>query len=358
MDRAARTQWLVALGLSIACGEGTPAAPATDESTGSGETSASGPDTSASSTPATSTTGPTTASNSTEPADSSGVSAGSSSGESGGAFSLDVHTELVDGALALRCNLPRALDACLELEGAPCDDDDGDGLTDAWEDLALDRLRPLRRLDEGESLVDDGSVILGDVGRVFAVGDHIRVFVMLGYSSDYGSCGGFTGHNGDSERVALDLVDWPDGGPGGVVVANAYTAAHEGTANDHSRRFAADELDLLVFDLDPRVGEPRWVVFPSRNKHGSYASVEICESISVIPCVDEDCAPDGVDDLAAFDRLPDAVNAGEPDAPRVTALDELGFVGDDAWAEQDFCGGLGGSSCSAPVRDKLTVDPF
>lgn len=274
-----------------------------------------------------------------------------------GGFVLDVHTELVDGALGLRCNLPAALGACLELAGAPCEDADGDGLTDRWEEIAIDRLRPMRRFDEAESLVADAAAILGDVGRVFPVADHVRVFVMLGYSSDYGSCG-FTAHNGDSERVALDLVVWPDGGAGGVRVNEAYTAAHEFTGNDHSMRFGPEALGELVFDADPEHAEPRWVVFASADKHATYASIEVCEAISAVPCIDEDCGADGVEDPAAFDRLPAFVNAGEPTSTLVTALDELGFVGDDAWAEQDFCGGLGGSGCSAPVREKLTMDPF
>lgn len=337
--------------LCAACGSATPLA-------GDGETTTGG--STASDTTGTPSTSEPGTSSTTAPGDTTGSDDGSTGvdTDTGTGFELEVHTELVDGALALRCNLPRALAECRAVPGAPCEDVDGDGLTDAWEDVALERLRPLRRLDEAEPLLDDPAVVLGDVGRVFAVGENVRVFVMLGYSSDYGSCGGISAHNGDSERVALDLVDWPDGGAGGVQVTAVYTAAHENTANDHSRLFPTADLGLLVHDLDPTHGEPRWVVFPSASKHGTYANIEICEGISAVPCLDEDCGADGVEDPAAYDRVPVVVNAGEPELPRVTALDEIGFVGDDAWAEQDFCGGLGGSGCSAPVREKLTVDPF
>lgn len=346
------------LALAAACGE---PAPVGNETTGTSDGSGSTSTTSSSTalTDASATTSPTTTATTTTTVDTSGAEATTSTeSDTRDGFELDCHTELVKGVLAFGCNLPRMLAACAEIEGAPCDDVDGDGLTDAWEDLALDRLRPLRRLDEGEMLLDDPAVILGDVGRVFAVADHIRVFMMLGYSLDYGSCGGISGHNGDSEHVALDLVDWPDGGAGGVMVTAAYTAAHEGTATDASRLFGTDELNLLVFDADPTYGEPRWIVFPSRNKHGTYASIDICENISMVPCLDEDCGPDGVEDPAAFDVLPAFVNAGEPESPRVTALDELGFVGDDAWADQDFCGGQERTGCTAPVHEKLTIDPF
>lgn len=276
-------------------------------------------------------------------------------------FVLDCHAVFTpDMRLALACNLPSRVRECttLAVSDAPCDDLDLDGLVDEWEDLALARLHPVRRLDEDESLVGDPTAVLGDVGRVAVVGERIRLFVMLGYSLDYGSCGGFTGHNGDSERVALDLQPEPTLGPGGVVVVGAYTAAHENTSNDHGRVFIGDELTQLVYTPDLETGEPRWVVFPSADKHATYATVPICEDISLVPCIDEDCGPDGVDDASIFDRLPPIVNAGEEAAPRSSDLTELGFPGDDAWAAQDFCGGLGGTGCSAPVRDKLLADPF
>lgn len=281
-------------------------------------------------------------------------------GGAGGSFALDVHTEL-DAApgLILRVNLPFDMGECVAAPGdPPCADMDGDGLVDAWEDVALDRLRPIQRFDEDESLVGDGGAVLADVGRVAPLGDAIAVFIMLGYSTDYGSCGGFTSHNGDSERVVLELVREEGGGAGDVRVSRAYTAAHEGTASDHGRTFTGAELGMLVHDADPVTSEPRWVVFPSADKHATYATTEICEGISVIPCFDEDCGPDGVADPAAYDALPTYVNAGEEAMPLVTDLTAVGFPGDDAWASQDFCGGLGGGSCSAPVRDKLLVSPF
>ncbi|MCA9658493.1 MAG: hypothetical protein KC486_09120 [Myxococcales bacterium] len=269
-------------------------------------------------------------------------------------------TTLRAGRLAFESNLPPAVDACLALPvlDPPCADVDEDGLVDAWEDAALDRLRPLRRMDEEEKLIDDADAVIADVGRVAPVGGDVRIFVMLGYHRDYGSCGGISGHNGDSERVALDLAPDPEGGPGGVVTVGAYTAAHEGSVTDHSMLFVGDDLDVLVLGDDPDTGEPRWVVFPSADKHATYATVEICEGISIVPCLDEDCAPDGVDDPAAYDLLPLSHNAGEENAPRLEDLAAVGFPGDHAWADQPFCGGLGPGSCSSAVREKLLVDPF
>lgn len=348
----------------VACG--APSEPGVDESgggTSSGGTSSgtSGVPTTGGSSGAAGMSSGGSGEGSGEGSSSSGAAEGSSSegGSEGGAFVVDCGTRFDrEQRLAFACNIPGGLAECEAIAGAPCEDADLDGLTDAWEDLLLAGMRPLRRFDEGEMLLGDPAAAMGDVGRVVAVGDHVRVYVMLGYHLDYGSCG-FTGHNGDSERVVLDLVADPEGGVGGAVVVGAYTAAHENTPTDHGMVFTGAALGDLVFTVDAETGDPRWVVYPSRNKHATYATVEICENISPIPCLDEDCAPDDVDDPAMFDVLPEKfVNAGEEAAPRVTELSVVGFPGDEAWAMQDFCGGLGGSGCSAPVREKLLADPF
>lgn len=279
------------------------------------------------------------------------------------AFALDAHTLLTpEGALGLTTNLPALTAACqaVQAAGVPCLDADEDGLADAWEDLVLERMQPLSRYDEDEPLVADASFVTANVGRVALIAAEpleVNVYVMLGYSRDYGSCS-FTSHNGDSERVALKLRQMGDA-PGDVSVAAAYTAAHEGTATDHGRVFSGADLSQLSFTDDPATGEPRWVVFPSASKHATYATVDICEGISVIPCFDEDCNPDGVSDPATFDRLPPVHNAGEEQRPLLTDLGAIGFPGDDAWADQEFCGGLGnGEACSSAVREKLLNDPF
>jgi len=276
-------------------------------------------------------------------------------------FVHEFHTLLTDGGrLALHSNLPPAVDACLALPFAdpPCDDLDADGLVDAWEDVVLDRLRPLRRFDEAESSLGDPAFVYADVGRVATAADGTyRLYTMLGYTRDYGSCG-FTSHNGDSERIALALAPLPAEGEGGVVMEQAYTAAHEYTATDHGRVFMGDELDQLMFTPDPATAEPRWVVFPSADKHATYATIEICEGISPVPCLDEDCGPEGAADPAMFEVLPESFNAGELETPRITELSIAGFPGDDAWADQDFCGGLGEPNCTSSVRSKLLMDPF
>jgi len=279
-------------------------------------------------------------------------------GEATEPFALTAWTERRGDAVALRTNLPRDPAACEGLPDAPCDDVDGDGLVDAWEDLVLERLRPSVTFDEAEPLFLDADAVLFAVGRVAPAeaGEGIRAFVMIGYSEDYGRCG-VSAHPGDSERVVLDLA--PVGGePGDVEVVGLYTAAHEGTVTDHGTLLTGPALADADFPLDPFTGEPRWRVFASDGKHATYPTIQGCEDAEVVPCLDEDCAPDGVADPASFDRLPPIVNAGEDAFRRISALGPIGFPGDDAWTDQDFCGGGTRAGCASSVRSKLLVDPF
>jgi hypothetical protein len=147
-------------------------------------------------------------------------------------YDIDTSTEIVDDRLVLHASLPATAVDCAALgdPGAPCDDADGDGLTDAWEDLVLATLHPTIRFDEAEPFFWDDDVLF-DVGRVAPSEDgaNIRVFILQGYGEDYGRCG-VSFHDGDSERVAMDRS--PQGG-GDVEVVGLYTAAHEGTIVDH-----------------------------------------------------------------------------------------------------------------------------
>jgi hypothetical protein len=268
-------------------------------------------------------------------------------------------TEAWGQALAIRSNLPAALADCEGLVDPPCEDLDADGLVDLWEDEVLARTSPALQLDEAEPLVDDPEAVVALVGRVAPVGAQIHVYIMIGYHYDYGRCG-LSSHDGDSERVvvAYERMTGPEDELGDVQLVGAYTAAHEDTLTDHGHVYQGDELGELSFPLDPVSGEPRWMVWPSDGKHATYGSIDACESASFIPCVEEDCAPDGVDP-ALFSLVPPVYNAGEPLAPRLTDLSSIGFPEEDAWLEQDFCGGRGrGFLCSAPVRDKLLEDPF
>jgi hypothetical protein len=276
-------------------------------------------------------------------------------------FELQVWTELVNDTIGLHTNLPAWIDDCLDMGmlEVPCTDADQDGLTDEWEDLVLDRLTPAVRFDESEQIVDDPDAVVAAVGRVAPFNDgsgvKIRAYIMLGYHADYGRCG-LSGHDGDSERVVLDLQMGELAGS--VDVVGFYTAAHEYTITDHGQVFTGADIALLEFPTDPITGEPRWMVYASDGKHATYGNAQLCEDAEWVICLDEDCDADGAD-ASAYTWLFPVWNAGEVTAPFLTDLGPVGFPGEEAWIDKEFCGGLPGiGGCAGSVREKLLNDPF
>ena len=262
--------------------------------------------------------------------------------------------ESIYGGLSFFTNLPQYESDCIQNEAlnTPCGDEDHDGLTDAWETLLLEHMRPLLRLDEDEDFLTDPTGHFTQLGRVALHGEEVDVYILLGWSKDYGRCG-VSSHNGDSERVVIRLA--PNNSD--LVFQKVYTSAHEGTLVDAGKVWEQESLHELTIETDQQTGQAYWVVYPSEDKHASYGSIAACEA-SIIPCIEEDCAPDNVPNPQDFDLRGDIVNAGEESFPFLTELSSIGFPGDQAWLDQDFCGGLGGNTCSSPVRDKLLNNPF
>ncbi len=273
-------------------------------------------------------------------------------------FVLEAWTADASPGLQLYINLPPAPEDCLRLRDAPCDDLDSDGLVDAWEGVVLERLRPLVVLDEDEPMLESTDGLLIHIARIWPVtAKSVRVMIVLAYSEDYGRCG-LTAHHGDSERVALTL-SLQDGS---AWVTEAYTAAHEGELTDQSTLYTLDDLDQLETTADPATGEPRWLVYASEGKHATFASAEHCEEASIIPCLEKDCAPDGVSDKARYSILSaHALNAGEESHPLADDLAEFGMPGEHIWLDQTFCGGLGRANeadCSSGLLEKMRSDPM
>lgn len=279
-------------------------------------------------------------------------------------------TRAPGGAFVLTTPLAARIADCT---GA-CVDADEDGLSDAWEDLVLARLRPAVTFDEDEPMLsrDHATDTIAALGRV-TPGEAGRVFVdvVLLYTRDYGAptffCMSKSKHAGDVERVALDVEIR---GRGDAVVRAAFTTGHEGTEDDQSRLFSGAALATLESIDDDATHEPRWRVYGSQAKHATYATKDLCEhakmsSFTHQVCILENCAPDRVAerDLPRYTRLPAVANAGEPDAPRTDDLSALGFPGERAWGDARFCGGLDvdaktRAACPPPVKEKLVSNPF
>ena len=264
----------------------------------------------------------------------------------------DTWSDGVHTARALRTETAFRLFTDLPMRCDGCADGDGDGLSDEWEAMVLERLRPVVALHEEEPLIQDPLAKVGAIGRVTpAEGGHIRVFIILGYSFDYGRCAQ-GGHRGDSERIALDLeiaapaVGHEVGGDPALYaidVSRFYTAAHEGTPTDASRISLPSEVEAIG-----DVTGDRWMIYAARAKHGSFPSRAACDTAADGTCTAEDCQ--------SFHLLLfPIVNAGEPDAHLATET-ALGPI----WSDEPFCGGVdkGDLPCASAPHGKLVDDPF
>ena len=261
-------------------------------------------------------------------------------------------TSIVNGVLALQTPLRARVEDCSA--PADCMDADDDGIVDVWENQVLEAFKPALVFDEEEEIVNDPDGVIAHVARVGRgiLPRRYVAYITLLYHYDYGSCGTLSSHNGDSERVVVHVEETDDS----VILVGAYTAAHEGTLTDHSFTYENRALFDLHYDTSV-AGEARWVVYPSKNKHATYITPEVCAGISPIPCFSENCGP-AVDPAIGGGQTFPVFNAGEPDTPLLGDLSAVGFPGEDPWADQDFCGGLGGGLCSGSIRSKLTTNPF
>ena len=242
------------------------------------------------------------------------------------------------------------------------DDRDRDGLSDAWETVVLERFQPLIELDEHEKGLEDSKFRTGVAARVVPrAGDpsHVVVFFAFAWSEDYGSCG-LTEHHGDVERAVLELARVP-GTAGDATIVKAYTASHEGDITDKSEKVTGESnlRSHLEFVRDNALGGPgyRWLVYTSRNKHGTFLSKGSCESKKLF-CLADYCGADGVDDKNTLRRLPPILNAGEPTHPLESSWNLFGYAGVDVWTAKKFCGLATSGDCDAAPRESLTKDPF
>lgn len=246
---------------------------------------------------------------------------------------------------------------CVAMGRGDCADVDRDGLTDAWEDTVLAHFQPRLELDEQERGLTDPSFRVGTAGRVVARHDdpsRVVVFYGFAFSEDYGSCS-FTDHHGDVERAVIEL-ERTAGTNGDVRMIKAFTAAHEGDVTDASHLYEGDRL-ASELEFVSENGAPRWLLYTSRNKHGTYANKRTCES-KKLPCVADYCASSNKPNRNDYRRLPRLLNAGEPEHPRDSGWSRFGYESADAWSTKPFCGLASGGSCDSAPRSTFVRDPF
>jgi len=268
----------------------------------------------------------------------------------------------VGGRLRFSSSIPRIAAACVAqlADTELCRDADEDGLSDAWEDLLVDRLRPFVRYHADEPLFSTSDwldhltvVALAHVATARSDSSHVRVMLPFLYDKDFGRCS-LEPHRGDVERVVFDLAPLGDDS---MEVVGLYTAAHEYTVMDGSTLLRGGDLEQMEYRKDEVTGQPRWIVYASAAKHATYATRELCESHGVVPCQQEGCPGASRDDR---ELLLAVQNAGEP--PPAPVWNPFG-VGMDLWGDSLFCGFAAPSNssnepCAPPLAEKLLKDPF
>jgi hypothetical protein len=281
-------------------------------------------------------------------------------------------TRTETGAFRFESAIPARVADCEGAAGGAkgaCEDADADGLVDAWEDAVVAKLAPVVTFDEDEPMMDEGNRdAFGEIARVFPVGDRVVVSFLLLYTRDFGAknrlCFGAKAHAGDAERAALELeLVGSAGHRGDARTTAAYSTGHEGTPDEQTTILRGGEQSQLE-DVDGR-----WRVYSSQSKHATYLTKRHCEGARLSTwlhrfCASEDCAPDRVDDVGKYTRVPAVLNVGEEDAPRADDLGPVGFPGLRIWGDDRFCGGVTGLSdeetakCPDPLRTKLPKNPF
>jgi hypothetical protein len=218
---------------------------------------------------------------------------------------------------------------------------DGDGLDDARELAIAADYMPFISLDPTDGCKRSGLLVRVrkhpmDPTKVLVVYDHL-------FERD---CG-ISSHVGDDEVFAV-AIDPTRPAPAGILAIK--TASHQGSLCERVSECSTCGGTDGRPACDLVQGRP--VIYPSRDKHGQYATRAQCPTFGT--CLDL-CT------LATQPHRPPLANAGEPGKPLVSNLTTQGFINPangwteaalmnvDPWAPGDF-GGAGS------IADDL-VDP-
>lgn len=219
---------------------------------------------------------------------------------------------------------------------------DRDGLSDSLEDRLAQSFFPQLWFDPGEDCTapanaNQPGTALARVRPHPSDPSRIAITYVTLYREDCGDVFGVTGHPGDLEPFAITLAPNPSC-PGGYGIVQAKSVAHAGTVTE-----TVDQLELNnTCSWGP--------AYAAENKHGVYFSLSSCDAGGFL----------GSDHCGQSFALPwQSYNVGEPNAIRLDDLSRVGFPGEFAWKDQNFCGGQGRlSGCPGPVREKLVSEVF
>jgi hypothetical protein len=191
---------------------------------------------------------------------------------------------------------------------APSTDVDKDGLDDALEDAWAKSYLPFLSIHPSDTCTTHG--ILVRVAPHPSEAGRVMMWVDVLWDKDCGA----NGHDGDDEMFGV-VIDPKIPAPEGILAVRAIS--HQNTPCQ-SITTCGRCPGMTACSTGTKNGKDYPVVFPSKDKHGNYVSKTTCSNSIV--CDFGGCS------LASAPPASPIVNAGEPNAPRVTDLTDQGFV--------------------------------
>jgi hypothetical protein len=186
-------------------------------------------------------------------------------------------------------------------------DNDLDGLDDAYELMLAEQYEPFISLDPGDGCPRSGLAVRvrrhpADPTKIHIIYDHL-------YETD---CG-LNGHTGDNEAFGV-VIDPSKPAPAGILAIR--TASHQNTPCEK-----ITDCTTCAGDARPKCSLAAYqggmwpVIYPSKDKHGNYATK--CSSFGT--CFDT-CT------LATTPQRPPITNVGEPGHALTSNLTTQGFI--------------------------------
>jgi len=263
-------------------------------------------------------------------------------------------------------------------------DKDKDGISQEWEDAAMNAVNPLFELDEGEDMLKSEYRSTDKVVNFVMVSPYPSVtnkkYILFTYgitwTRDYGRYSEYLlGHNGDIEKVVMawEIIDDKN-----LELKWVYTSAHSNELPDHSGVWNAEGKTLnigkAVLWPDDHMCEALEFnnnilkFYVSEDKHAIYPTESCGESVvlAFIPpippllippwLVREDVGSDG-----KYKRSFTCYNIGEINAP---LNDDIGFIfpNERVWSgninnPEKFAGGLKVEDGIGYIGGNLSGDP-
>lgn len=222
-----------------------------------------------------------------------------------------------------------------DCRGAACIDRDGDGLSDAWENVALQQLRPRLLLDADDRVFDGGDPVrlLSSIVPLRRDGrDHVLFAHVVTFVRDFGPPGlprlVAHGHAGDTEAFGMAFEVQPDGALKWVAsVAKGHTCLTcKSSWHWHGQDFDTDGVPLLTVEED---------------KHGLWQRRSACQ------------AEAGFDCEADRALRPVAINAGDAHVGGAAALVDVFDDVDPKGPHAELAGAYPGEALWSSGRARL-----